>query len=145
MLLTLLMMEKSSYISVYNWTYCLSFFGESTCSGKPSEKSYDHVVTVMKTLYSPRPLVIIQCYRTYSGFHINIECVSMFCCESHNSSNEAVYYYFGKRWHGKYVCLSLKKIQTGWSGHQSSCFHYFSGNLQTIFSIICLIEKWYLF
>ena len=88
MLLILLMMEKSRYISIYNWTYCLSLFGESTCSGKPSEKSYDDLVTVMKTLYSPRQLVIIQYYRSFSRFRLNVKSLLRFVSELRNLAKD---------------------------------------------------------
>ena len=56
----------------------MSFCGEPTCPGKLSEKSYDDLITVMKMFYSPRPLVIVQCYRSFSRFFLNVESVLKF-------------------------------------------------------------------
>ena len=56
--------------------------------GKPFEKSYDDVVTVMKSFYRPKPSVIIQCYRFYSDFRQNEESVSIFVAKLRNLAKD---------------------------------------------------------
>ena len=48
---------------------------------KPFEKSFDDIVTVLKSFYSPKPSVIVQHYRFYSRFLQNEESVSIFVAE----------------------------------------------------------------
>ena len=56
--------------------------------GKPSEKSYDDLVTVMKTFCSPTPLDIIQRYRSYSRFRQNVESVLKLVAELQNLAKD---------------------------------------------------------
>ena len=75
--MTLLMMEKKAaiFLSTIGPT-AYHTLGNVLAPGKPSEKSYDDLVTVMKSFYSPKPSTIVKHYRFYSCFHQHEELVS---------------------------------------------------------------------
>ena len=53
-----------------------------------AEKSYDDLVTVMKSFYCHKPSVIIQHYRFYSHFRQNEESVSIFVAKLRNLAKD---------------------------------------------------------
>ena len=80
-------MKGTTFLSTIGLTAYYAL-GNLLTPGKPFEKSYDDLVTVMKSFYCPKPSVIIQRYRFYSHFRQNEESVSIFVAKLRNLAKD---------------------------------------------------------
>ena len=80
-------MKGTTFLSTIGLTdyYAL---GNLLAVGKPFEKSYDDLVTVLKSFYCPKPSVIIQGYQFYRHFRQNEESVSIFVAKLQNLAKD---------------------------------------------------------